>query len=468
MGDDATSLAEAIRSGRLTAMEAMQAALKQATLRSDLGAVVHMDQELGLKTAQEMDERMRRGTVQGQPFAGVPALAKDLGGPFRGLPVAAGSRMIGRHPEEEDCDLASRLREIGLCFFGLSTVPEMGLSLSTEPVAGPLCRNPLDLSRTPGGSSGGAAAAVCAGIVAIAHATDAGGSIRVPAACCGLVGLKASRGVMPAGPGFGNHLGGIASELTVSRSVRDLAAAFDFASGNGRGPYADPALPHPKNGRLRVGLVTDCGSAHPLDPDRAHAVQAAGRSLEADGHLLVPISWGRFEGMVETSGRVLGDIIAVNIANFVDGAGLDEERAEPLTRGFIRRGRSLTAQIFWASINAGVRASRELWDVFEEVDLLLTPMLASAPLPLGSFPFDHEETELQILRMTQFAPFASLANVTGFPALTLPYGSDPAGLPLPVQMLAPMGQDRLLLALAQRLESEDRWQHRFSVAGLIQ
>lgn len=277
--------------------------------------------------------------------------------------------MIERHSNEPDSHLAARLRAAGLCFFGLSTVPEMGLSLSTEPATGPICRNPLDPSLTPGGSSGGAAAAVSAGIVAIAHATDAGGSIRVPAACCGLVGLKPSRGMMPAGPGFGNHLGGIASELAVCRSVRDLTTLFQCARGTAHGPFADPALEQARSGPLRIGIVLDCGPDFAIDPDRAAAVEAAARSLEADGHSLVPIEWDKLERAVAASGRALCDIIAVNLANYVDASALDAEKAERLTRAFIRKGQALTAQSLWASLDAGIHASRALWDIFDEVGL---------------------------------------------------------------------------------------------------
>jgi amidase len=465
MKDDATLLAEAIRRGRLTATEAMQAALDAAEQRSDLGAIVHLDRELGLKAARSADARLEKHAEADQPFLGVPSLAKDLGGPFGGLPVAAGSRMIERRSTHPDSDLAGRLRDAGLCFFGLSTVPELGLSLSSEPASGPQARNPLDPTLTPGGSSGGAAAAVCAGIVAIAHATDAGGSIRVPAACCGLVGLKATRGALPAGPGFGNHLGGIVSELAVCRSVRDLSTIFQFARGKARGPYADPYLSRAKAGPFRIGVLADCGPDFPIDPDRCQAIEAAAHALQADGHTLVPIAWNKLSKAVSASSQVLGDIIAVNLANYVDAAELDAEKAERLTRAFIHRGQALTGQALWASLDAGIHAGRALWDIFEEVDCLLTPMLSSAPLPLGSFPFDHDDTDLQLSRMSAFAPLAALGNITGFPALTLPFGVDAAGLPLPVQIMAPMGHDLLLLALAGRLEHEERWQHRFPVAN---
>lgn len=468
MQHDATSLAEAIRNGRLSAVEAMQASLDQAERHAGLGAIAYLDPELGLKAAQDMDARLASSDADTAPFAGVPSLAKDLGGPFAGLPVAAGSGMLDRLNAQSDSDLAGRLRASGLYFFGLTTVPEMGLSLSSEPAAGPICRNPLDAVRTPGGSSGGAAAAVAAGIVAIAHATDAGGSIRVPAACCGLVGLKATRGLIPAGPSFGNHLGGIASELAVCRSVRDLTTAFQAAAGCAQGPFADPRVDNPVDQNLRIGLVTNCGPDFPLDPERQHAVEEAARALEASGHAIIDIPWSRLANSVSASGRALAEIIAVNLANFVDDANLDAERAEPLTQAFIARGKRLTAQSLWRTLDAGVHASRALWDIFTDVDCLVTPMLSGPPLPLGSFPFDHDDTDLQIDRMTAFAPLAALANVSGFPAVTLPFGKDALGLPLPVQIMAPMGGDLVLLSLASRLEKEDRWQHRFPVAGLVQ
>ncbi|MEA3537365.1 amidase [Rhizobium sp. CC-YZS058] len=466
MGDDATALAEAIRQGRLSASAAMRAAIEDAERRSSLGAIAYLDPARGLAEAEDAEARLRGDPAAPAPFAGVPSLAKDLGGPFSGFPVAAGSAMLARAPSSADSDLATRLRAAGLCVFGLTTVPEMGLSLSSEPAVGAPCRNPLDETLTPGGSSGGAAAAVCAGIVAIAHATDAGGSIRVPAACCGLVGLKASRGALPAGPLFSNHLGGIASELAICRSVRDLATIFDSARGGSRGPFADPLVEQPAECPMRIGLVTDFGSRTPLDPERAGAVEAAARALEARGHRIAPIGWSRLEAAVAQSGRAFADIVAVNLAQFVEVAALDPDVAQRLTRAFIARGRSLSGTQLWSTLDASVRVARAMWDLFEEVDCLLTPMLAQAPLPLGAFPFDHDDTDLQIDRMTAFAPLAALANISGVPALTLPFGADEKGLPLPVQLLAPMGRDLHLIALARALEAEGRWRHRFPLAGL--
>lgn len=468
MQGDATALAADIKDGKLSASDAMQASLRAAEAFDTLGAIAHLDREMGESAARGFDREREIAPYlfEERPFAGVPILAKDLGGPFAGLPVAAGSRLFAREPSNADSDLAKRFRHAGLCLFGLTTSPEFGLSLASEPAIGPVCRNPLDPSRTPGGSSGGAAAAVAAGIVSIAHATDAGGSIRVPAACCGLVGLKPSRGVMPAGPGFGNLLGGIASELAVTRSVRDAATIFSAAGGTTRGPYADVTLTSPADVALRIGVLTTSGERHPTNSDRSAAVEAAARSLEADGHMLIPIDYAAFDAMVSASGRTFGDIVSANLAALIDELRLDAANAEPLTQAFIERGRAMTANTLWDSLNAGVRVSRSLWEIFDSVDIVLMPMLASAPLPIGSFPVDHGDADLQLDRMAAFAPLAALANISGFPAITLPFGADVDGLPLPVQMIAPMGHDLLLLALAGRLEAEGRWQHRYPVAGL--
>src|SRR5262249_54589037 len=202
----------------------MEASLERADEYSGLGAIAALDRQMGLDASRAWGQTSPgRG---GAPFGGVPFLAKDLGNYARGLKVTAGCRALARRTEAEgaDSDLFARFRGAGLLPFGLTTVPEFGLCLTSEPPGGPVARNPWDPSRSLGGSSGGAAGAGTAGIVAIAHATDAAGSIRVPAACCGLVGLKPTRGATPNGPAFGNYLMGLAGELVLARTLRDVAA----------------------------------------------------------------------------------------------------------------------------------------------------------------------------------------------------------------------------------------------------
>lgn len=464
MQADATALAEAIREGRLNSRAAMLASLSAAQSQQELGAVAYQDAERGLAAADGIDalSAEERGAM---PFAGVPTLGKDLGGPFAGFPVTAGSRLMARRGGHVDSDLAERFRASGLCLFGLTTSPEFGLSLASEPEIGPFARNPLAPDLSAGGSSGGAAAAVAAGIVSIAHATDAGGSIRVPAACCGLVGLKPSRGLMPAGPQFGNHLGGIATELAVCRSVRDTASIFATLSGDARGPYPPVALKSAPQGSLRIGVLSGTGDDLPTTSERGDVVEEAARHLESLGHTRVSVPFSAVEAIAETSRRAFVDIVCINLADTFTRFNLDAAKTEVLTQAVIERGLSISASGLWQSLNAMVLVSRDLWRLFDGIDCLLSPMLSSQPLPLGSFPSNHRDTDLHFHCMAAFAPLAALANASGFPALTLPFGADRQGLPLPVQLMAPMGAEPLLLQLAAALEQDQRWQHRFPIAG---
>ncbi len=466
MTADATSLAAGIAAGRLTAVEAMQQSLAAADKWRDLGAVIRIDAERGLKAAAAIDA-LHAVARSRMAFCGVPTLAKDLGGPFAGFPVRAGSAVLPEVAADAapDSELAERFRAAGFCLFGLTTTPEFGLALASEPAIGPICRNPLDMTLSPGGSSGGAAAAVAAGIVAIAHATDAGGSIRVPAATCGLVGLKPSRGAMPGGPNFGNHLGGMASELAIARTVRDIATAFAVLSGDVKGPYPSTGPVSVIDRPWRIGIVAETGSTRPTDPARSRAVEEAGRALAADRHSVTALPWSALADPVEASNRAFVDIVCANLARLAALPGIDISRAERITRAAAEKGALLPAVTLWQTLSDMVLVSRDLWRLFETVDCIVLPMLARAPLSVGSFPFDHDDIALHFERMAAFAPTAALANASGFPALTLPFGVDDDGLPLPVQLIAPMGREPLLLAVAARLEAEGRWQHRFPIAG---
>ena len=444
---DAVALSAAIGRGELSAQDALGAARARAAATEDLGAVCWL-----------MDGDPPAAT--GGPFAGVPLLVKNLGGPFAGIPMRAGSAALARMKGASDSDLAARFRAAGFRPFGATTVPEFGLSLSSEPAIGPLCRNPLDTSLSAGGSSGGSAAAVAAGIVPLAHATDAGGSIRVPAACCGLVGLKPSRGAIPGGPGFGNHLGGIATEFAVTRTIRDAQALWPCLTGDSRGPA--PAPQHlPPEGSFTIGLLTDTLG---IDPARTTALAEAAASLEAAGHRVIDIAATELTPIRRASARAFERIIAANLATLV-ASGLDASLTEPLTQAFIERGQSMSASELWSATEGAAGAAYKLWSLFDRVDVLLTPMLSGPPPPLGAFPTDHRDTATQIERMDTFAPFAALANVTGAPALTLPFGADDTGLPLPVQLIAPPGGDLRLLALGAVLEAEDRWHHPIPLFG---
>lgn len=468
MQSDATALADAIGAGKISASEAMQASLGKATEFSSLGAITRCEPDMGARTAADFDlaikEHPDRNTA---PFGGVPSLVKDLGGPFAGFPIHAGSKAMRHVDGNADSELAEKFRQSGVCIFGVTTSPEFGLSLASEPAIGPMCRNPLNTELTPGGSSGGAASAVAAGIVSIAHATDAGGSIRVPAACCGLVGLKPSRGAIPGGPTFGNHIGGLASELAVCRSVRDTSAIFDAIAGNSNGPYPPMERERKQPQNFRIGMITSTGAKYPTDPERIVAVEEAGRALAASGHNIVDAAWSDIAQLVDDSAEAFASCISVNLAEFAASSGLDFGAAEQITQAALARGQTMRGTEIWNAQNKMVLVSHGLWQLFENFDCLLTPMLSTAPKPIGAFPTDHNDISLHFERMSEFAPLATLANVSGFPAITLPFGTDANELPLPIQLIAPMGMENRLLTLAADLESEERWQHRYPIAGLI-
>ncbi|MBV2145009.1 amidase [Falsochrobactrum sp. TDYN1] len=460
---DATALARAIATGVLSAGEAMEAALAAAQNWRSLGAISYLDAQLGRANAARSQD------ATSAPFAGVPSLFKDLGGPCAGLPIRLGSRAFANASQQPDSELAYRLRKAGLNFFGTTTVPEFGLALASEPASGPIAHHPFDAALSPAGSSGGAAAAVASGIVAIAHATDAGGSIRVPAATCGLIGLKPSRGAMPSGPHFGNYLAGIASEFALCRSVRDAARLFPLLEGRTEGFVPDLAMMSGElSSSLRIGVVSGDLADFPVTSERMQTVVDAAHFLETRGHAVSEIAADRLAPLVAASACAFDRIISVNLACAVEALALDEDKLEPLTRAVAERGRNFNATTLYDAMNGAVSATHMLWQIFHNIDVLIMPMLARAPLPLGSFPMDHGDVEAHWHRMTAFAPYAGLGNISGFPALSLPFGEDMAGLPLAIQLMAPMGADRLLLALGERLEKDRRWQHKFPVAGLNQ
>lgn len=459
---DATALAKAIAKGVLTAQEAMNAATEAAEKWRPQGAIAYLDAELGLKNAQAIDTSSPRA-----PFAGVPSLFKDLGGPCAGLPIRLGSRACANASPQLDSELAARLRKAGLNFFGTTTVPEFGMALSSEPIDRPVARHPFDERLSPAGSSGGAAAAVAAGIVSIAHATDAGGSIRVPAATCGLIGLKPSRGAMPAGPHFGNYLAGIASEFALCRSIRDAKTLFPLVAGDCESFLPDVALASgavPQ--KLRIGIISGDLDKYPVTAARHQVVADAARFLEAQGHVIRDIDVETLAPLIDTSAIAFDRIISANLASAIDAFSIDEDKLERLTRAVAARGRMMSAVTLYDAMNGGVMTAHRLWQIFHDIDVLITPMLSRAPQPIGSYPMDHDDVDAHWHKMNAFAPYAALANISGFPALSMPFGTDADGMPLAIQLIGRTGADNLLVNLGELMEEDHRWQHKFPVAGL--
>lgn len=434
--EDATALAAAIDRGQATALSVMEASLDAAKAHEALGAVVHIDEDMARAGAARADAAPRSGRG---PFHGVPFLVKDLGGVAAGLPAAAGSLAMKARVAVPgaDSDSMAAIRSAGLIPFGITSTPPFGLSLTCEPEGRPPTRNPFDPTLSAGGSSGGAAAAVAAGIVAIAHATDAAGSIRVPAACCGLVGLKPSRGATPMGPSFDNYLMGLVSELVVARSVRDVDAAFRSVS------VQRPATPLPKHPCVGLALPDQCGE------DQRRAARDASEALKDAGCHVVEVASP--DALGSNAHRIARTILAVSTAEWLDALGIPDDEVPPLAATMAAEGRATPATAMFAATREMAQLSSDALALFSDVDVLLTPVLAKPPLAVGANDLSGSDPAAHFARMAEFAPNIALANVAGLPGIAVPFGMS-GGLPRSVQIIGAPGTDLSLLSLAQMIE----------------
>ncbi|WP_439524339.1 amidase [Marivita sp.] len=422
---DATALAAAIADGRVSAREVMAASLARAReVPGVLARVLTDDAALALAE-----------TVAPGPFSGVPFLGKDLGSAACGLGIAAGVPALRLRTENpsQDSAIFERFRAAGLVPFGLSSVPEFGLALTTEPRGMPPAINPFDPSLSAGGSSGGAACAVASGVVAIAHATDAAGSIRVPAACCGLWGLKPSRGAVPTGPDFGNHLIGLTSEGVLARSLRDVTTAFHAVTRTR--PTRAPVLAK----RIKVCIPVD------TSPETVKELRDIAMQLSTHGHDVTDMPAPSL--LATNCDRLTRTILTVSLADWVDVLGLREPDITPIAAAIAQEGRAMTGASVFAATRDLVRLSHETNALFTECDAILMPVMSGLPPKTGSFPDTETSPQTRFDRMARIAPMATIANVAGLPALAFPAGFA-NGLPIGAQLLAPQGKDADLLALA--------------------
>lgn len=478
---DATELAARIRRGELTAAAVLEAAVARCdAVNPRLNAVIadlrdHARAQLGPGAPQSAG-----------PFAGVPFLLKDLAMDLAGVPTSEGNSTIARWPARQTDAVVRRWIDSGLVVFGKTNVPEFGLKAITEPRAFGPARNPWNLQHTPGGSSGGAAAAVAAGIVPVAAAADGGGSIRIPAAYCGLFGLKPSRGRVSCAPQFDELWEGAVSTHVISRSVRDSAALLDVLAGPEPGdPFvvAPPARPYAQEvgadpGRLRVAMCTRSPIGGVVDSDWVRAAEDCARAMESLGHA-VDVVEPAIDGLQLARDYLtmyFGQV-AAQIA-WWEPRGLTEAACESDTRAVGLIGRAISAGDYALSRARWNTHTRALGALFERFDLYLTPTCAQPPARIGELnPPGWQRTLLDavlalglggVLRRSGLVeklafdnlhrtPFTQLANLTGTPAMSVPWGLDSRKLPVGVQFAAAWGKEDLLIRVAAQLERARPW-----------
>jgi amidase len=465
---DATGQADLVRNGEATPAELAEAAIARVeATNGEVNAVIHPLFEEGLEAA--------RGELPDGPFKGVPFLLKDLGAAFAGQPLHLGMGYLKERDFRAPVDtyLAQRFRAAGLVTIGKTNTPELGILPTAEPRAYGATRNPWDLSRTPGGSSGGSAAAVAAGMVPLAHANDGGGSIRIPAANCGLVGLKPSRQRISEGPLAGDFMSGLTAELAVSRSVRDVAAILEAVHGPAPGdPYVAPPPLRPYTeevgadpGRLRIGLWTETVIEQDADPEVVAAARAGARALEGCGHEVEEPDLSVLQSIEIIEPFLVrwaaGQAQALDQLGVVAGQPIGPEDVEPLTWALAEIGRRKSAGEYLAAVGQHQVMSRIFAGIHESgFDLLLTPTLGEPPPPLGSFDDSGPDPMAAFERAFLCGCFTAPFNATGQPAISLPLHWSEDGLPIGVQLVAPLGREDLLLRVASQLEQAAPWADR--------
>ncbi len=454
----ALDLADAVRRGAI-AQEALWARVCERieAVNPALGAVVARWQPEAAPLRPEADA----------PFVGVPLLLKDLLAEASGTPLTMGSALLREHVCDRDSALVRSLRRAGFRPCGRTSVPEFGYLPVTEPrLYGP-CRNPWDLTRSPGGSSGGAAAAVAAGIVPLAHGTDAGGSLRVPASCCGLFSLKPSRGLVELAPAQRDIIGGLTAEHVICRSVRDSAALLAATTSSARIDVAATVERAPPP--LRIGYVTHIPGIRDEHPDCVAAVRDAASLCEELGHPVEDFG-ERFRRAVDVPAffAALAGFVAVAVHQTVRGLGVDRGRyvtrdeVEPLTWALAERGAQLNARALLDVVTQLRRTGQALDALFAEHPglVLLTPTLSDLPPKLGSFGPDARPLEEIFQEKARLVTFPPLFNVGGQPAVNVPLWWNGASLPIGVQLATTLGGDLPLLSLSAQLERARPWNHR--------
>jgi Asp-tRNA(Asn)/Glu-tRNA(Gln) amidotransferase A subunit family amidase len=466
---DALGLAELVRKGETSA----EALLDEALARTE--AVNPRLNAVNMVWADHARAAISQGLPDG-PFRGVPYLLKDLHAQVAGMPLTFGSRLYRRFVSETDSEITLRYRRAGLVIFGRTTSPEFGLTATTESVLWGETRNPWNTGRTSGGSSGGASATVAAGIIPAAHASDGGGSIRIPASCCGLFGLKPTRARVPSGPHAGEGWGGMSTAHAVSWSVRDSAALLDAVQGPDPGaPYHAPAPERPyleevtrAPGRLRIGLQTEAFNGAPTHPECRDAALAAAKLCETLGHQVEPV---RLELDSAALGRAAQVLIASNVqATCEDAAAalgreVSSELVENITFFMVQGARAATAADYARAMRTIHATGRAVESFFTRYDLLLTPTMAAPPVAIGELALAQAPSADYIARIAAATGYTQAFNAGGQPAMSVPLASAKDGMPLGVQFAARFGDEATLFRLAGQLEQAQPWRDRRPAAA---
>jgi amidase len=469
---DATAQADLVAAGEVSAVELTDAAIERIErIDGTLNAVVMRWYDEARDEAAAIDDASSDRSKG--PFAGVPFLLKDLGAHMAGRPLTSGNRALrdAAPLSAHDTTIVARFRDAGLVTLGRTNSPELGSLPVTEPVAYGPTRSPWDTDRSPGGSSGGAGAAVASGMVPIAHASDGGGSIRIPASCCGIVGLKPSQGRITMGPERDES--GLSTALCVSRSVRDVARLLDAVQGPGVGDtviapppvraYVDEVGSDP--GSLRIGLLDTHPQGRGLDDDCVTAARNAAAMLEGLGHrveighpaVLADTEFTqRFMAMWSTMMAVGIDAMGTTL-----GRELTEDDVEPVNWAQAQFARKVSAVSYAEALAAVAQYRRGLQQWWTEGwDLLLSPTLAEPPAPIGAHAATADDPMAGMKRAAQFIAFTPPFNTSGQPAINVPLHWNDDGLPIGVQLAAAYGREDLLLAVASQLEAAHPWADR--------
>ncbi len=489
---DAVGLAELVRRREVTPSELLELALgRAARLNPRLGAIVRTRDDDARREAAALDPTV--ATAAPGPFAGVPFLVKDLDAAIAGVPLGGGSRFFADHRPSHDAEIVRRFRRAGLVLFGHTATPELGITPYTEPEVGPPARNPWNLGRTPGGSSGGSGAAVAAGIVPAAHGSDGGGSIRIPASCCGIFGLKPTRGRTPVGPNASQAWSGFAIGHVLTRTVRDSAALLDAIAGaEPTSPYWAPPAARPFSkevgappGRLRIALTKKphLTSVKP-HADCVAAADDAGRLLADLGH---EVEEADLDIDGDAFARDFFARVCVEVATLV--ARAEATLGRRARRGDFQTSTAITVMLGrqMSAVNALLArerldaAARRVAAFYERFDLVLSPTLGTPPPALGALHPKGIEAfaqdalvalrlgfllrlpgvvEASVRRIFAFMPFTPLANVTGQPSMSVPLFWNGEGLPIGVQLTGRFGEEATLFRVASQLEQARPWRDR--------